>query len=142
MSYIIYPQYDNRLAVLHPADCGLTIEEIAAKDVPEGRPFSIVESLSIADDFFDAYEYADGEAVFIIEKGREIQRAAFREARKPLFAALDIAFMKAVEQGDSASMASISEQKKALRDVTLTDISGETPDEIRAAWPEILGERP
>ena len=31
---IVYPTDDGGVAVIVPADCGLTIEEIAAKDVP------------------------------------------------------------------------------------------------------------
>ena len=31
---IIYPNDEGGVAVIVPADCGLTIEEIAAKDVP------------------------------------------------------------------------------------------------------------
>jgi hypothetical protein len=40
---VIYNNADGQLAVLVPApDCGLTIEEIALKDVPYGLPFKIV----------------------------------------------------------------------------------------------------
>ena len=39
---IIYPT-DEGVAVIVPADCGLSIEEIAAKDVPAGKPFQIVD---------------------------------------------------------------------------------------------------
>ena len=35
---IIYPTDNGGVAVIIPADCGLTIEEIAAKDVPQGKP--------------------------------------------------------------------------------------------------------
>ena len=34
-SRIIYPTDKGSVAIIVPADCGLTIEEIAAKDVPE-----------------------------------------------------------------------------------------------------------
>ena len=38
-SRIIYPTDDGGVAVIIPAaECGLTIEEIAAKDVPAGKP--------------------------------------------------------------------------------------------------------
>ena len=41
---IIYPTDDGGVEVLIPApDCGFTIEEIAAKDVPAGKPFKIVD---------------------------------------------------------------------------------------------------
>jgi hypothetical protein len=58
---IIYPTDDGGVAVIIPADCGLTIEEIAAKDVPAGKPFKIVDVTDIPSDrtFRDAWEYAE-----------------------------------------------------------------------------------
>ncbi len=48
---IIYPTDDGGVAVIIPApECGLTIEEIAAKDVPEGKPFEIVDVADIPSD--------------------------------------------------------------------------------------------
>jgi hypothetical protein len=57
---IIYPNDDGGVAIIIPADCGLTIEEIAAKDVPEGKPYKIVDVADIPTDrtFRDAWEYA------------------------------------------------------------------------------------
>jgi hypothetical protein len=56
---IIYPTDDGGVAIIIPADCGLTIEEIAAKDVPSGKPFKIVDVADIPTDrtFRDAWEY-------------------------------------------------------------------------------------
>ena len=57
---IIYPTDEGGVAVIVPApDCGLTIEEIAAKDVPKGKPFKIVDVADIPSDrtFRDAWEY-------------------------------------------------------------------------------------
>lgn len=58
---IIYPTDDGGVAVIIPAaECGLTIEEIAAKDVPAGKPFKIVEDSDIPTDrtFRNAWEFA------------------------------------------------------------------------------------
>ena len=59
-SRIIYPTDDGGVAVIVPAECGLTIEEIAAKDVPAGKPFKIVDVADIPTDrtFRNAWEYA------------------------------------------------------------------------------------
>lgn len=57
---IIYPNDDGGVSILIPApDCGLSIEEIALKDVPEGRPYKIVDVAEIPADrtFRDAWEY-------------------------------------------------------------------------------------
>ena len=57
---IIYPTDEGGVVILIPApDCGLTIEEIAAKDVPVGRTFKIVDASDIPTDrtFRNAWEY-------------------------------------------------------------------------------------
>jgi len=46
---VIYPT-DEGVAVIVPADCGLSIEEIAAKDVPAGKPFQIVDVSEVPSD--------------------------------------------------------------------------------------------
>lgn len=59
---IIYPTDDGGVAVIIPAaECGLSIEEIAAKDVPAGKPYKIVDVSDIPEDrtFRDAWEYAE-----------------------------------------------------------------------------------
>jgi hypothetical protein len=57
---IIYPT-DDGVAIIVPADCGLTIEEIVAKDVPAGKPYKIVDVSDIPTDrtFRNAWEYQE-----------------------------------------------------------------------------------
>jgi len=57
---IIYPT-DYGVAIIIPADCGLTIEEIAAKSVPQGKPYKIVDVSDIPSDrtFRNAWEYTE-----------------------------------------------------------------------------------
>ena len=57
---IIYPTDDGGVAIIVPApECGLTIEAIAAKDVPAGKPYKIVDVADIPSDrtFRNAWEY-------------------------------------------------------------------------------------
>jgi hypothetical protein len=59
---IIYPTDDGGVAIVIPTPEALdtmTIEEIAAKDVPEGKPFKIVDAADIPIDrtFRNAWEY-------------------------------------------------------------------------------------
>ena len=59
---IIYPTDDGGVAVIIPApDCGLTIEQIAEKDVPPGKQFKIVDVSDIPTDrtFRNAWEYQE-----------------------------------------------------------------------------------
>lgn len=56
---IIYPTDDGGVAIIVPApNCGLSIEAIASKDVPAGKPYKIVDVADIPTDrtFRDAWE--------------------------------------------------------------------------------------
>jgi hypothetical protein len=58
---IIYPTPEGGVAIIIPSpDCGLTVEQIAAKDVPAGVPFRIVEADTIPTDrtFRNAWEFS------------------------------------------------------------------------------------
>jgi len=62
---IIYPTEDGGVAVIIPApewlaEEGNTIEKIAIKDVPAGKPFKIVNTEDVPSDrtFRDAWEYS------------------------------------------------------------------------------------
>jgi hypothetical protein len=59
-SRILYPTDDGGVAIIIPAECGLTIEQIAAKDVPAGKEYKIVDVADIPTDrtFRNAWEYA------------------------------------------------------------------------------------
>jgi hypothetical protein len=59
---IIFRKEDGGVAVIIPVpDCGLTIEQVAAKDVPAGAPHRIVEADTIPSDrtFRAAWEWID-----------------------------------------------------------------------------------
>lgn len=61
-SRIIYPTPEGGVAVIVPApECGLTIEEIAAKDVPPDTPYKIVDVADVPEDrtFRAAWEYQE-----------------------------------------------------------------------------------
>ena len=56
---IVYKNDDGTIAIIVPAECGLTIEEIAAKDVPEGKEYHIIDVSEIPTDrtFRDAWTW-------------------------------------------------------------------------------------
>ena len=59
---IIYQNDDGGVSIIIPApDCGLTIEQIAEKDVPAGKPNKIVDVADIPADrtFRDAWEWIE-----------------------------------------------------------------------------------
>jgi hypothetical protein len=60
---IIYPNNDGGVSILIPSEEYIakhTIEELAAKDVPAGKPYKIVDVADIPTDrtFRNAWEYA------------------------------------------------------------------------------------
>ena len=64
MNHVIYPNDEGGVSILIPAPEALetmTIEEIAAKDVPTGKPFKIVDVSDIPSDrtFRNAWEYSE-----------------------------------------------------------------------------------
>ena len=65
MNRIIYKTDEGGVAVIVPADCGLSIEEIAAKDVPAGKPYKIVDVSEIPSDrtFRNAWEVDEADLI-------------------------------------------------------------------------------
>lgn len=56
---IIYPNDKGWLSVLTPApECGLSVEEVARKDVPAGKPYHIINADQLPQEFifFEAWE--------------------------------------------------------------------------------------
>ena len=47
---IVYPTDNNSIAIIIPCDCGLSIEEIAKKDVPNGVKYKIIDSSELPTD--------------------------------------------------------------------------------------------
>lgn len=59
---IIYPNDAGGVSVIIPApECSLSVEEIAAKDVPVGKPFKIIDVTDVPSDrtFRNAWEYVE-----------------------------------------------------------------------------------
>jgi len=47
---IIYKNDDGTISIIIPANCGLTVEQIAQKDVPTGKSYKIVNVSEISSD--------------------------------------------------------------------------------------------
>ena len=88
--------------------------------------------------FRGAWQF-NGAAVEIdMAAARDIHRDKLRADRAPQLAALDVAYMKALEQGGDT--AAIAAQKQALRDVTADARidAAATPDELKALTLDVL----
>ena len=59
---VIYPNDEGGVCILIPVpNCGLTLEEIIAKDVPAGKPHQIIDVSELPSDrtFRSAWEYVE-----------------------------------------------------------------------------------
>lgn len=84
MSKIIYPIEDGKIAVIHQTPKSeLSIEELARKDVPEGKPYVIVKDSDIPEDrtFRGAWEadFSKPDGVGIGHEAWEAERAKATE---------------------------------------------------------------
>lgn len=91
---IIFPNDTGGVVFVYPCECGLTIEQIALKDVPEGKPYLIVHDDFVPKDhtFFGAFE-SDFVAPVIttnLLKAQGITHVKRRAARDKEMAPLDI----------------------------------------------------
>jgi len=73
-----------------------------------------------------------------MEKARGIQMDKIRGVRNKELAKKDIEYMKALEVDDGSHTA-VAAEKQALRDIPQTfDLTTDTPEELKAKWPEGL----
>ena len=155
MKVIVYTNDDGGTSVVTPAyPPNLTPEQadqyltwVQAKDVPPMPDGSARKSfIKTIDDtkkmglFFEAWALTkSGDIVLDRGKAENMKREQFRRLRKPLLEALDVQFMRAIEDGDTSTTASVAAKKKKLRDVTLIDLSPyDTPEKLNAFTPEVL----
>ena len=74
-----------------------------------------------------------------MDKATVIQMGKIREVRNKELSALDITFMRAVEDEDTDAQATIKAKKQELRQIPQTfDLTTDTPEELKEKWPEGL----
>ena len=76
---------------------------------------------------------------------KELFKSKIKEARTPLLASEDVAFMMALENDDSSARAASVAKKKALRDATKASAidAASSISELTAAWDtSVLGDSP
>ena len=80
-----------------------------------------------------------------LTESKKIFQDKIREVRKELLEAQDVAFMKALESGDSDAQTTAKNAKTALRDAPASSAitNAKTIAELKSAWDtSILGENP
>ena len=77
-------------------------------------------------------------------KARTIHMDVIRRARDKELAKEDVAYMKAMESGDTSAQAAVATKKQTLRDIPATfDLTTgvATTDQLKAKWPSELPAR-
>lgn len=138
--YIIYEQPNGIVAIIVPVD---PIEDVVAKDVPQGVDYEIVDGAVIPTDriFRNAWVKGKGAVDVDMVKARDIHMERIRVARDRQLTKLDVDYARADERNDGPLKVQIAQQKQGLRDLPQTlDLSAATtPEQLVAIWPQELG---
>ena len=127
---IVIKNIDGSVGIMHPIlDCGLTLEQIIAKDVPPGTTYEVVEDATIPVDreFRNAWKH---DLTVDIQKAQEITKNRLRSERQPVLEKLDVEVMKNIT--DPVKLAEIEAQKQFLRDITKVVDTLTTVEELKA----------
>ena len=132
---IIFQNKSGGVSVIHPTG-ELSIEEVAAKDVPAGIAYEIVEDDAIPSDrFFRNAWVVNGAAVDVdLDKAKDIGHDIRRQQRAEEFKPYDEVISKQIPGTDAVAAEEARQQvrfKYALIQDAINVAS--TPDEIKAA---------
>jgi hypothetical protein len=137
MNRIIYPTPEGGVAVIVPApECELSIEEIAAKDVPDGAPYEIVAVEDIPSDrtFRNAWVKGSGKVDVDLEKARAIGHDMRRSMRAEEFKPHDEVIAKQIPGVDAEAAEAARQQIRGKYAVMQTEIDqAATPEEVKTA---------
>jgi len=125
---IIHSNSNGGVSVTVPTG-EISVQAVQAKDTPKGS--IIVDASSLPNqhnDFFDAWELADGVVTVSLTKATEITKKRLRAEREPLLAVQDVLFQRAQEA--NADTTAIVAEKNRLRNIT--NFSATTLDELRS----------
>jgi hypothetical protein len=135
MKRIIYQSESGGVAVIIPTG-ELSIEEVAAKDVPEGVPYEIVDEADIPSDryFRNAWVMGDCCVEHDLDKCKKIGHDRRRQQRAEEFKPHDDVIAKQIPGADAAAAEAA---RQAIRDkyADMQDAieAAATPDEIKTA---------
>lgn len=114
-------------------DAVVSVRPLDKREVPSTRWFR------------PAWHDRDGALDVDMVKARECQRDYMRIARAKAFPALDVAELSALaRRAPAAEVEAIEAQKQALRDAPADPAleAAQTPAELEAVWPVLLGPKP
>ena len=110
----------------------VAIDEVLTRVKTQYPEAFIVDAsdLPTDNDFFDAWELADGVVTVSLTKAKDITNMRLRSEREPLLAAQDVAFQRALEA--NADTTAIVAEKQRLREITTLADAATTLDGLRA----------
>lgn len=126
---IIFTNDNGGVSVCIPTG-EISIQDVQTKDTPVGSLIVNTSDLPRDNDFFDAWELADGVVTVSLAKAKELTKKRLRAEREPLLAAQDVAFQRAQEA--NADTTAIVLEKNRLRDVPSLADSATTLDGLRS----------
>ena len=124
---IIFTNDNGGVSVCTPTG-ELPIEQVQAKDTPAGSIIVNVSSLP-NNDFFDAWELADGVVTVSLSKAKELTKNRLRAERTPLLQVQDVAFQRALDS--NSDTAAIVAEKQRLRDITTLADQATTLEQLK-----------
>jgi len=128
MQVIIFTNSNGGVSTCIPTG-EISIEAVLAKDCPAGAIIVEQSALPTDNDFYDAWELADGVVTVNKSKAVEITKKRLRAERTPLLAAQDVLFQRAQES--NADTTAIVAEKQRLRDITNLATTSLTLEQLR-----------
>jgi hypothetical protein len=151
MRKIIYTRPDGGVSVVSPAKNVDDPLQFSEEDrinramlllPPEATNVQVVDEASLPKDrtFRNGWKQNGAAVEHDIEKCRELHKEHLRRVRSPLLEELDVQYMRAMEKGDTATMAAVVSRKEELRDITShpSIASAQTADELKVAALSVL----
>ncbi len=146
------PVHFDRLVVQHKTDYlspewAETEDELVARVMarsvpPDAANVTLTEHGDLPPDreFRDAWKHTGSRVEVDMPAAREIHKNRLREMRQPLLAALDIAYQRADEIGDTIAKSAVALRKQKLRDVTADPAiaTAKTPEALAQVIPDCL----
>jgi hypothetical protein len=126
---IIFTNSNGGVSVCIPTG-EISIEAVKEKDTPVASLIVNTSDLPTDNDFFDAWELANGVVTVSITKAKEITKNRLRAERLPLLSAQDVALQRALEI--NADTTAIVAEKQRLRNITSLADSATTLESLRA----------
>lgn len=134
MQVITYTNDEGVTSIVVPTQEGLDklgLEAIAKKDVPQGKDYEVIDSITLPQDreFRNAW-VGTKEVKVDFDKAVGVTKERLRLERQPKLEALDVEVLKNIN--NTKKLEEIESEKQNLRDITKEADKAKTLDELKA----------